>query len=315
MIKKLSFIFGILFFFSFVSSVTLNQGIVLNSSVSNSSVNFSFSINLTNFTIESNYVSLIGINFTNSTGTYSCEDVNHSTANSIVDSSEFNCSVAQTELESSTETNSHGGSSGYWVGTNEKENREENKLTITIGINKENLLNKKIESNITGLREIEINANERIYGTIEFKVLKEIPTNCKIDENYLVYELFDINENFNISKIESIRLKYGVDKNWIQKNSVKNITVIKCLPHYELLDIKKVNESEKEDYFDIYSNSFSTWAILGIKEKRTEEKVEEKIFIKNNFFEENWYWGLFLVFILIIIYLGFRKKVKRKHKH
>jgi len=322
MVRELFFIFGVIFLFGFVGAVTLNQGIVLNTTTSNSSINFSFSINTSNFTIESNYVLLYGINFTNSTGTYTCDDVNHSESNSLLDSSDFTCSISTTSSNEESSSSSSGRGGGNWMGIREQENVKENKLVITVGVGKNNPLNKNIESNLTGLREIEINSNERIYGTIEFKVLEEIPDNCKIDENYVVYELFEINENFNISDFESIKLKYGVNKNWIKENKIKEIKAIKCLPHYENISIEKLNESGEEEYFNIYSNSFSTWVILGTKEENNvgiEKEKSEDVSIEDSFFEQNWYGGLLLILLFIIIYFIFNKKVKkrikRKHEH
>jgi len=322
--NKFLLLFLVLLILTLINAMIINTGTTLNTSSSNSSVNFSFSINASNFSIESNYVALYGINFTNSTGTYTCDDVNHSESNSLLDSSDFTCSTSTTSSNEESSSSSSGGGGGNWMGIREQENVKENKLVITIGVGENNPLNKNIESNLTGLREIEINSNERIYGTIEFKVLEEIPNNCKIGENHVVYELFEINEDFNISKVESIRLKQGIDKNWIQNNGVKDIIAIKCLPSYELLDIKKVNESEKEEYFNIYSNSFSTWVILGVKEEiigENNKTLEERgnISIKDSLFEQNWYGGLLLILLFIIIYFIFNKKVKkrikRKHKH
>lgn len=81
-------LFFIILSFNFVSAVTINQGVVLNTTSSNSSVTFSFDVNASNFTIEPTYILLYGVNFTNSTGTYTC-DVNHSTPNSNLDSAQF----------------------------------------------------------------------------------------------------------------------------------------------------------------------------------------------------------------------------------
>lgn len=316
--KRLVLLFGIVFFLSFVNAVTLNQGVVLNSTVSNSSVNFSLSVNVSNFTIESNYVSLVGVNFTNSTGSYTCDDVNHSVENFMINGSGFNCSlVVVVAEEAAEEVETVGGSTGVWTGIREQENVEENKLMIIVSVLENIPLVKEIESSLTGVREMEINANGRIYGTIEFEVLEEVPSGCEIDEGYLVYELFEINEDFNISKVESIRLKYGVDKDWVRDNDVEDVVVIKCLPFYELLDVKKVNESVEEEYYNIYSSSFSTWVVLGGKEEALLEEdlasVEDVSVVEDDCFDERWFWLLILVGVVIILIIIFIIK-KRKRK-
>ena len=86
-------VFLFLLFLHLVAGISINSGVVLNATSLNSSITFSFNITATNFTIEPGYVLIYGISFTNSTGNYLCNNVNHSTANSNLDSSQFNCTL------------------------------------------------------------------------------------------------------------------------------------------------------------------------------------------------------------------------------
>lgn len=117
MIKKLFLILGVIFFFSFVNAITINQGVVLNTTSSNSSVTFSFDVNATNVTIDSSYVFLYNVSFTNLTGFYDCGEINHSDVNSVLDSLEFVCNITEeiaSEVEEDiVESSSRGGRTFY----------------------------------------------------------------------------------------------------------------------------------------------------------------------------------------------------------
>ena len=88
-VLKSIFVFAL--FINLATGVSINSGTVLNTSISNSSITFSFNVNVNNFTVESGSVLIYGINFVNQSGTYICNDVNHSIANSSIDSSQFIC--------------------------------------------------------------------------------------------------------------------------------------------------------------------------------------------------------------------------------
>ena len=84
-------IFIFILFINLAAGVSINSGTVLNTSISNSSITFSFNVNVNNFTVEPVSVLLYGISFVNQSGTYICNDVNHSIANASIDSSQFIC--------------------------------------------------------------------------------------------------------------------------------------------------------------------------------------------------------------------------------
>lgn len=76
---------------SFVSAVTFDDTVVLNTTDSNSSVTFSVEVNVTNVTVESTYVYLYNVSYLNAAGFYDCGNVNHSDVNVVLDSADFNC--------------------------------------------------------------------------------------------------------------------------------------------------------------------------------------------------------------------------------
>jgi len=119
-VKMRYYLFLIIFLISFAGAVTLDNTVVLNTTSSNSSVTFSFNVNVTNITIELIYVYLYNVSFTNVTGFYDCGEINHSDANTVLDSADFDCnfsevaaSAAEEETVAEEDTGS-GGSSTYY---------------------------------------------------------------------------------------------------------------------------------------------------------------------------------------------------------
>src|SRR3989344_3515923 len=102
-----------------VMALTINSGVVLNTTSSNSSITFSFNITAINFTVESGSVLIYGVAFSNSTGTYTCNDVNNSVPNSNIDSSGFSCTLQTSDSGSSNPGSGGGGGCRYeWNCTN-----------------------------------------------------------------------------------------------------------------------------------------------------------------------------------------------------
>jgi PGF-pre-PGF domain-containing protein len=320
-LKIFVLLFGVFLITPFISAVAINNGTVFNTTSSNSSVTFSFNINASNFTIENNYILLYGINFTNSTGTYTCDDVNHSTANSNLDSSGFTCTLQTTSSDNEDTSTSSGSGGGFWTGVRENENLEEKELKLTIGVNEDSSLNKEIKSDLTGIKRIKVVSKERIYGNIAIKPLESMPEECNIeyDETYSLYELVDIREDFNASEIENITLQWAIDNLWMQENNVSHIKVVKCYPKYEVLKTEKVNQTENKTYYDVHSDSFSTWAVLGIEnfDEVPKESSGELFSLDDKLRLENWIYlvlGISLIFILFFAFLLLRKKKRRKKR-
>ncbi len=106
-------LFGFILLLPFVFGLTVEDGTIFNTSISNSPVNFSSSFNITNISVESSYVYLYNVSSVNSTGDYECGDINHSTENSVLSSSDFNCTLNSTVEEVDPEVINSGSSNSY----------------------------------------------------------------------------------------------------------------------------------------------------------------------------------------------------------
>lgn len=89
--KVLIILFFLIFLIHNASSASIGQGTILNTTQSNSSVTFSFGINLTELTINTTGVFLTNVNFTLAGISYQC-NVSQISLNDNMDSSEF-CQV------------------------------------------------------------------------------------------------------------------------------------------------------------------------------------------------------------------------------
>ncbi|MBW2984115.1 PGF-pre-PGF domain-containing protein [Candidatus Woesearchaeota archaeon] len=253
--------------FDSVSAVSINQGVILNTTSSNSSVTFSFNINASNFTVESSYILLNGINFTNSTGTYTCDDVNHSTTNSNLDSSQFTCTL-QSSVSDPPNSSSGGGSSSY---IRPRSSTDSLKADVRISSGKTASLS-FIDDGGTGIQNLQIKAKSYISGYLEIHKISKKPIHCilpKFDDEYKIYKIIEINHTFENDKIDEIYLDFFVEKDWIERNQIYKITTYRCHPTTESLKTEVI-DYEKFTY-RVYSDGFSIWVIGGLKEKQKEE--------------------------------------------
>lgn len=274
MYKGIFVVLGFIFLFSFASSVTLGHGIVLNTTVSNSSVNFSFSVNVSNFTIEQNYILLNSINFTNSTGSYTCDDLNHSTANLMIDSSEFNCIIvtAPPVVEEVVTPSTSGGVSAY---LKEKSSDDSILIRIIIVASKEKLINIS-DSKETGITSLKIRAKEYINGNIEISKLDSKPDYCIMPEinNYEIYKILNLNHSFENEKIDNLEIDIIINKSWIKEKNFSEIIALKCFPESKILNISLLDKNESK--YKIQSDGFSVWVIGGVK-KIEKDIIDEDI--------------------------------------
>lgn len=82
-------ILGILLIFPLVSALTLSPGTILNTSSSNSSMTFSFNVNVKNVTINPNSIFLYWVTYTENGENKFSPSINFSDPNSNKDSSQF----------------------------------------------------------------------------------------------------------------------------------------------------------------------------------------------------------------------------------
>ncbi|MDH3324923.1 MAG: PGF-pre-PGF domain-containing protein [Candidatus Peregrinibacteria bacterium] len=325
--KGAIFIFGFILMLGFANALTINQGVVLNSSNSNSSLNFSFAVNVSNFTIESNYILLYGINFTNATGTYSCENVNHSALNSVLDSSEFDCTQQELQVPSSGSPKSN-----YYIKERESVGFLAAKVRIASGTTSSMDF---VSDKGTGVKGLRIKAKKYLEGDIEIRNIGGKPDYCNlpIANQYEIYKVIEINHTFKNDLIDEVVVDIIVNKNWLKWNNISKVNVYRCNSTAELLKTESVG-SDKTKY-KIYSDGFSDWVILGVKTQNLEIPIEEKSKSVENLSVEkikvpitgkvvegetgdmNWKItaGIVVAIILLIIVFGVRKKTKRKRYH
>ncbi len=94
--KILSILF-FLFFLPFIASFTLDSTTVLNTTVSNSSITFSITITVSEVTVEPTYIYLTSVLYTQDGETHTCATLNHSEANTVLDSADFPCNGDEPE--------------------------------------------------------------------------------------------------------------------------------------------------------------------------------------------------------------------------
>ncbi len=182
-----------------VTALTINSDVVLNTTSSNSSATFSFNINAINFTVEPNSLLIYGINFTNNTGTYTCNDVNYSVPNSNIDSSEFNCALQTLDSGSSNPSSNGGGGNGG--GGYAPQTYNANDLFLTHGNNFDLRYNDKIKFIVT------INTHTLTMQNFNSTTAKVIIQSNPITEwlqKGILYE-FDVNND----SVMDIKVEYG----------------------------------------------------------------------------------------------------------
>jgi len=158
----------------------------------------------------------------------------------------------------------------------------------------------------TDLKELEIKAKNWITGEIEIIPYTEVPDFCSInyEEDYIFYKALDINSTFNSSLINESRLRMNVLKDWIYENNISTVKAVKCNPHYKELKIDFVNETNESGVYDIYSNGFSTLAILGTTslDELSKEGLEGDYLGRDT--KIYCFWKIFLGVVLILIIIG-----------
>ena len=309
---KKCLLFVLLLLLPFTFCLTVEQGTIFNTSISNSSINFSSSFNITNLSIESNYVYLYNITLVNSTGYYECGNKNHSTENSVFSSSDFNCTLNSVTSEVIEETNS-----GNYL----KEGYSDGSLKLHVKLGRKNTRELKLERELFDIVNLKITAKRSLYGDIEIKETDLIDSLCKdqLEDNYKIYKILEIEHEFDTDKTENVELDIRINETWINKNNISKIKTERCSLVNENLETTLVNS--KESVYNIKSQGFSTWVIYGLpdeppilKEKtevinKTEEIINEIDKETNSYLEELISIAIILVMILILL-----KGKKKKHK-
>ncbi len=179
-------------------------------------------------------------------------------------SEESNSSSSSSSESTTTSEDSSSGKGRKYI-LERKENSHPY-IKLEVVIEKDKSAYKKIfEDKNTGLEEIEIKARDWITGDIYIINHNEKPDDCKIDypKDYKFYKALRINSTFDNQNIEEARLRLGVDKDWIYSNGVSQIKAVKCNPYYKELNVNYIEETADNGVYDLYTQGFSTLAILG----------------------------------------------------
>lgn len=217
-------------------------------------------------------------------------------------------------------SNGGGGSSNYLNEINSSTENLNLKVSLGKGIYREIYINDDKETRVSKLT---IKTSNRILGNIKISNLNAKPLDCFIpgtDNPFKIYKILEIDSNLLESGIESLSLNIEVDKNWINSNIINEIFAIKCKPSFEKIDTEKIISSEDFDTYELSSNSFSTWVVLGnqiqnesniskdVLKSQEIEKVGEKISNEDSkccIYRICWFYLIFCWYIWIIILLVF----------
>jgi len=321
--------FVFIFFTGSAVALTINSGVVLNTSSSNSSVTFSFDVNVSNFSVNPNSILIYGISFTNSTGTYSCEDINHSTSNLNLDSSQFSCSEGSGGAPQDSNLDSGGSTSYYFY---EQPNSLSNFLELKIKMKKDEVRELEVSSNEMGITKITMTSKGYALGDVKISRLDVLPLNCTVPdpEDKIVYQIIQINSTIDNDDLENVSLSMDIDNLWGVQNGVIQIRGIKCLPYLEEVNSFLIQRDENYSSYDFSSGGFSTWVIFGVRESEVQQETdeilgdpdiqeqegEEEPRLCLSLFSTCWYWWLIpaFIFLIAVFFLTKNKKQRKKHK-
>jgi hypothetical protein len=169
----------------------------------------------------------------------------------------------------------------------------------------------------TGIKEVEIKSKGLLNGKLYFSLSNQ--TNVSQQINYLskyeVYNFLTVNYTLNESNINFTRIRIGISLNWINSNNFSEIKIVKSSPYYKELVTTFVNNTREEAIYDFVTDSFSTFAIIGILNAENQTLNQEtgqdetNFSTKSNFY--NWIiFGSCLIILLFFILLIVRKKKK-----
>jgi hypothetical protein len=161
----------------------------------------------------------------------------------------------------------------------------------------------------TGITEIEISVLNKTNGTLFIAPSDNLPDYCDINYsgNYSFYKALNITSTFNSASINQFRIRLGISNSWIVENNISEIKAVKCYPYYKELIINPFKEKDNLQLYDIYSNSFSTLAIIGIEKNGTTPETEKISSPLISYKSDSLYFLIIIVLVLIIAFLVYNK--------
>ncbi len=255
---------------------------------------------------EVNVTSCIGSSSTVNFGSVTCRDEGSTIAlgnlrNSAVLGSPHSAASSSDEIEETFED----GKASY---INEVQNPGRSLILKLMSNSGVKLVKKIYDHKETGLREFEIKTKDWITGQIEVKKYDSLPDRCQIDkEDYVVYRALDFDHDFDNKYVDETRIRLEVEKDWINKNNVREIEVVRCYPEYQELKTSYVSEDDTFGVYDVYSKGFSIFAVIGtLDESKVELSPRKEIPRWINFIIP------FLLLIGLLVYL-IMKFIGRSH--
>ncbi|MEM4397809.1 MAG: PGF-pre-PGF domain-containing protein [Candidatus Woesearchaeota archaeon] len=146
----------------------------------------------------------------------------------------------------------------------------------------------KINNNELGLSEITINVKNPANNVIiKIEKLDELPNEAK-ELKGKIYKFLKVEkQNLLDDKIDSVLLKFKVEKTWLKTNNINedNILLKRYNKEWQDLETKKTNENETFVFYEAISKGFSYFAIAekDILQINTSEKevIENKTDLLN----------------------------------
>ncbi len=109
-----------------------------------------------------------------------------------------------------------------------------------------------------GVREFSIKASNLMRGNIE--IFEDDGYDC-VDEPYVGLRGYNIEHEMDNEDIESVLLQVTVPKNVVNENDIEEVKGIKCGGE---LSVKKVGEDEENYVYELESDGFSKWYLIGV---------------------------------------------------
>ncbi|VVB82365.1 Uncharacterised protein [uncultured archaeon] len=168
----------------------------------------------------------------------------------------------------------------------------------------------------TGIKEVEIKARGLLIGKLYYSLTNQtnIPQQINYPSQYEVYNFLVVNHTINESNLNLTRIRIGISSNWINSNNFSEIKIVKSYPYYKELVTIFVNNTGEEEVYDFFTDSFSTFAIIGVLNTGNQTQNSDTDQKENNFLAKSnfSYWIIFgsCLIVLLFILLIVRKKKK-----
>jgi len=123
-----------------------------------------------------------------------------------------------------------------------------------------------------GIKTITIFASSFLSGNLEIVKKDKISQDCIPADDYVFYRGYEIiHDTMDNTGIEKAILRVGVSKEWFEENEITQIKAIKCGGG---IDFNEIEDLDEEYIYNLESDGFSEWYVIGVKDV---ELLEEEI--------------------------------------